>query len=150
MAAYEQGLEEQMRYNLPMWTSEMLITDNLKRLPGPHTLYPLVTGALKHWGDSLWPTQVVTWSHPTNNWAALTRRTGQRAVDIRFYSFDSENHRFGMKLWNLPAGRYTVALQHTDGIGAYEQTVEYRERAQEVTMEIPPNAEMRITIRPAE
>lgn len=136
------SVEEHLRYNLPMWTSQMDRVDNLKRLPGKSTFYSLTTGALTSWGDSFWPTQVVTFSHPNTAWAALTRRVSKDGVDVHFYNFDEDDDNFGLQLWNLPHGNYTVSIN-----GKQTQIINLTQRAQRVDLTLPAGEAYDIKIR---
>lgn len=137
-----QQIEKNLRYNLPMWTSQMERVDNFKRLPGIDAFYALTTGALGDWGDSFWPTHVVTWSHPNTDWGALVRRVSRDGVDIHFYNFDKQDDTFGMNLWNLPLGSYAVSVD-----GGPSINVDLKKRVQRVELKLPAGKPINITIR---
>ncbi len=90
-----------------MYTIEMMQTDRVY-LPGSTEIYLSMTGALQNWGDAAFPSHIITWEHPNNDFAALVRRISQDEVEIRFYNFDRSDSRFTARIWNLPAGDYLV------------------------------------------
>lgn len=143
----EADLEAQLRYNLPLWTSHLERTDTLKRLPGTDTLYPLMTGAWLDWGDSFWPTHVFTWSHANPAWAALTRRLGPREVTARLYSFDPADSAFGLRLWNLPFGRYRLTVTPAAGQPASVQTIELASQGQALSLLLRAGCEYSIQLQ---
>lgn len=143
-------MNETLRNNLPIWTSQLKRVDHLKLLPGTSSLYILMTGAVAEWGDSFWPTHVVTWNHRNTAWASLARRTGKREVKVRFYSFDKDDPNFDLKLVNLPHGDYKVTVTPRNGRASDEIKISVKERNQTVSLKLQPECEYDITIKGAE
>jgi hypothetical protein len=145
--ALEKLLVEKLRYNLPMWTSELKRTDKLGRLPSHKELYSVMTGAITRWGDSGWPSHAVTWSHPNADFAAIVRSERLENVNIRFYSFDTKNSDFGLKFWLLPKGEYVITWKATD-MPKQTQEFDFTKRGQIVNLKLPPKREILIQVAP--
>lgn len=106
-ALYDAALKN-MRINLPMFTSEMMQTDRVS-LPGAVETYLLMTGAFQSWGDAAFPTHFVTVKHPNQDFAVLSRRTGQKSAEMKFYHFDRGDEKFRFEFYDLPDGEYVFS-----------------------------------------
>lgn len=131
------GLEtEGLRYNLPMWTSQPQSTDRVYFFQAAD-LFRAFTGATMHWGDSATPDHLLTWSHPNADFAAIVRQPGPRdPIRIRFYSFDQENSRFGIRFWRLAPGTYRYTWQ-AEGGDAVAGTFTLAERGGQLDLDLP-------------
>jgi|GEM_PF-3739560 len=144
---FEQSLEDKLRYNLPMATSQVQRTDDLKRLPHTADLYSLMTGALKFWGDSFWPTHLVTFGHPSTDWAALTRRVSGDHINIRFFNFDTNDDKFALTFWHLKHGDYQLRIQTETGEVLGTQILQIDQKRQVVNVTLPAGKPLQLDLK---
>lgn len=144
-----QELLDHARYNWPLATSEAKFTDRVY-MPGSDVLMGMYTG---HFGAGYeYPNPVVTWQHTGSDLAIFVNSGDSHSAHISFYNF-SKTKTVTANTWQLQPGTYEIITgedKNDDGQidgDSVKQTVELRERVNELSLTIPGNGETVVLIK---
>lgn len=130
-----QQLLASLRYNYPLKTTEVKFTDRVY-VPMDQLLFGMYTG---HMGSGFeYPALAVSWKRTGKDVAVLVNGSSRQSLKVSLFNFTPQEKEVGMKLWQLEAGNYEMRLKdQASGRLLYRQSLNVRERAQEVPLRLP-------------
>ncbi|MEO1020973.1 MAG: hypothetical protein AAFW89_00400 [Bacteroidota bacterium] len=103
---------EAIRYNKPMFTTEVIHTDRVFITKGRSReagdLQAMITG--NGISESSSPYGVINWEKASREVTFLVTDHSQTHVDVQLYSFGETAEEIDYRLWNLKPGTYTVMV----------------------------------------
>ncbi len=144
------GLEqilEDVRYNVPMKTTEALHTDRVY-VSQSELVKAMLTGDGVR--NNLSPYYVVTWENTNEDFTALVRETARDRVEVEVFSHGSTSCHVILRLWNLRRGSYRVEVCEMVESRNANQSEDFRlavqNKGQRVKLEIAPRTLTRVRI----
>ena len=140
----DDGFENNLSYNRPLLTSEVLHTDRVY-LPGGSShlgtfhLNAMLTGS----SVKSSPYHAVSWEKTNTGFTALVTDTGREKLVLQLYSHDSTDHEISMRVWQLVPGSYqlTVNLNRPQ-----KKLIKIIERGQRIPISLPPRKLLSVRI----
>lgn len=133
---------ENIRFNTPLRTSEVLHTDRVY-YPGTNDIKAMLTGDGTDEGSS--PYYSVSWENTDEHFTALVNDSGTRKIGIQIFSHADNNKEITMRVWQLKPGKYS--LQILNDAGVIDQTqIEITKRGERINLSIPPQQLLKISI----
>ena len=118
LAKIMEPFTEQLRYNVPLFTTEALHTDRVyvsgrgARSSGPANLKAMLTGGGSAEDSS--PYMAVTWENSPEEITILVDQTGPDRVAMQVFLFDDDEANLTMRTWQLAKGKYILSVSDTD------------------------------------
>jgi hypothetical protein len=135
-------LLNQIRYNTPIRTTEVLHTDRV-RTPGATHLKAMLTGDGVSEGKS--PYYAVSWEHTDEDFTALVADSGPETLRVQMFSHSQDSSTPTMRVWRLLPGSYSVEMEDSDG-SRIEFEIEVAEQGHRLNIDLPPQNLTSITI----
>ncbi len=146
LSSIDQGLEyllSSLRYNLPLFTTEVKFTDRVY-VPGHDLLSGMYTG---HVGSGFeFPFLHVSWENTGRDVGVLVGKCTDEQVAVQLHNF-LEQKTIGMHVWRLQNGQYQVSLRKNgDQTPVNTFTLEIQERGQLIELDLPEKGTYEINI----
>ena len=135
------SLLENIRYNTPLLTSEVLHTDRVY-VRGAHHLKAMITG--DGIPESMSPYCAVSWEGTNEDFTALVSDAGTDRLEVQIFSHAEKSQAIQMRLWQLLPGRYRMVIE--SGSGTTKDILDVHTKGQRVAVEIIGGALLAIRI----
>ena len=132
-------LLEDIRYNLPLRTTEVIHTDRV-RTRDIITLKGMITGDDAYEADS--PFLDVTYANTSSDLTMLVTEKSLQNLQIKFYSHSPVTVYPIVKVWLLEKGTYNLKVMDKSNIILSNVNIEIEKKGQEIQLEIPSNKEI--------
>lgn len=132
-----EGLErllDDVRYNVPMKTSEAYFTDRVY-VSDWELLKAMLTG--DGIGNNLSPYFQVTWEDTDEDFTALVLPTHQNQIALKLFSHSAQQSTATMRVWKLPPGRFRMQLVNSDE-KLLERLVNIEQKGHRISITLPP------------
>lgn len=139
-----QNLLNDIRYNTPLRTSEVIHTDRVRTFD-IITLKGMLTGNDAYETDS--PFLAVTYANTLPGLTMLVEENTLTSLHIKFFSHSEYLQNPKVKVWLLENGNYKLILSHLNGNIIRTNNINITKRGQEIQLQIPPNEEVLFTLR---
>jgi hypothetical protein len=139
-----QRLLDDVRFNKPLKTSEVIHTDRVS-VTGVEHLKAMLTGDGTY--ESLSPYFAVTWERTDEEFSALVSETGEDRLRVLVYSFAPEDSEIVMRPWRLSPGNYVLRLE-TNGNAAVSQSIAVKQPGERVELVLPSRRLLSVRFEP--
>ncbi|MEX0612143.1 MAG: hypothetical protein WD229_08475, partial [Pirellulales bacterium] len=136
-------LLEDVRYNTPLKTTEVLYTDRV-RVPGAEVVKAMLTGDGIYANFS--PYYATSWQQTDDNFTALVAEANPDQLAVHLFSHGLEDREVIMRVWQLAPGRYRLLCEAV-GLAPREEAVAISQPGQRVPVTLPAQRLMRITMQ---
>ena len=96
---------ENVRYNSPLRTTEVLHTDRVY-YPGSETIKAMLSGDGTFEGTS--PYEYVSWEDTDDYLTALVKDAGPEKLTVQLFSYSPDKLEITMRVWRLKKGKYNI------------------------------------------
>jgi hypothetical protein len=134
-------LLEDLRYNTPLKTTEVVYTDRVQ-VANAEFLKAMLTGDGIQ--SNLSPYYAVTWQDTDDNFTALVSNATPTQLDVKLYSHAFEARKVLMRVWQLVPGEYHLISEPP--VLDHNPTVLIKERGQRIPVMLPGRQMLRIKL----
>jgi hypothetical protein len=139
---------EQIRYNTPLVTSEVIHTDRVYVSTGGdrgvEQLDAMLSGSQAQESSS--PYNAVSWEKAGDDVTILVAEAGFDRLTVHLYSFSSEPTSLIMRIWQLKSGPYTFEYA-VKGSEPRRLQVSVNDRGQRMAIQLPPQQLLTVTLK---
>ncbi len=138
-----------IRYNYPMFTSEVIHTDRVHIAPGntrqAGILQGMVTGYNIYEGSS--PYIAVSWENASRDATFLVTNSDSSSLHVILYSFSKNNDKLTARLWQLRPGIYTMKITGRGKI-LESKKITIQKGGERFPILLPPHERIQLDITP--
>jgi hypothetical protein len=139
-------MEDAIRFNLDMFTTEALFTDRVNPLWSAEYKLHLFGGDAPR--GERYPAFSVTWPPVSAQFARAVLESSPRTLRLRIYNFEDREITAPVLLWRLEPGEYERRVVLVEGKAPERVRVSIRRRPQRVEIPVPARAEASISFSP--
>jgi len=101
-----EGTLGSLRYNFPLMTSEVTMTDRIS-IGNTSVIHGMYTGGIPANGLP-YTLGAISWTNTGSDFAALVRDNSPKSIRINVYSFYEKNRDVGIRFWDIEPGEYSI------------------------------------------
>jgi hypothetical protein len=134
-----EGLEktlQDLRFNTPLRTSEVLHTDRVYVQDSEHLTAMLTGDGMQ---EGLSPYHAATWENTGEGFTALVTDAGEDRLAVELFSHSAIAQNIKIRLWQLQAGHYDVTVETVDPTKT-ETVFELKKKGQRFSLVLPPQS----------
>lgn len=138
------AMEERIRYNFPMLTSEAIFTDRV--IPWWSASYKTALFGGDAPRGERYPNFMVTWPPTNKSVARAVLESTPRVLRFRFFNFEEHDVIQPVRLWRCRAGRWSIETRAAEGEVLVRSEVLVTHRAQKVQIRVPARRESSVSL----
>ncbi len=135
---------ENVRYNSPLRTTEVLHTDRVY-YPGSETIKAMLSGDGTFEGTS--PYEYVSWENTDDYLTALVKDAGPEKLTVQLFSYSPDKLEITMWVWRLKKGKYNIEMKYENEKTKTIKT-EVHKPGERIKLEIPSKELVTIDLKP--